>query len=995
VRIALIVASLLVFTCPSAGSSLIPVVANPGFEQVQPGNDAPGWAWMCSAQASFHSETQDPHSGSRCVALTNGSSLAPNVYGRLYQGVGVLPHTKYELTVWVRGEDIAEGSHFTDWSAFTLNIPGGAYGWRKISTVFTTADSQYSLNLGINLTNKIKQIAIDDISLRPVGTEFKGTGVAGSFFVPGQVTGDNKPASVLISLTSSKTAKVEATIKSGKTELFRKSEQVNPGDSAVEWQWNTGATAKKDLVFAVRVLDEQGNELARGSQQIQKLSLSILKPEIDRVESRLKGEFMSLYEKCRAKGIALDFPRTTRTLLEQFIPLTRQDSANGEERRASYAIIDMNRSLDESIARMKAYLANPNLVPNVRRYRTGKVTIQGLSLVGPWVDDKGNSGHGPLFFCGYGHFSQVRKDMSRWPGYGINIIQSAEFGPSAILKSENEISLEAARTAIETLDNAAVSNVRVDFLLSPHYFPGWALKKWPNIAKGGGGWIGYSMDEPEAKYVVEKFLRILVPMLKDKPALNSFCLTNEPNFDRAAECANTRGLWTDFLIRIYGDITSLNSTCGTAYATFADVPVPGNNSYNDPQFYDWVDFTDERFAAWHQWMADVIHELAPDVPVHAKAMWIPLTWRHAIAWGTDPERFSKFSDLSGNDCEIHPGSGDWGISWYLQNSWLDLQRSVGGKPIFDSEYHLQSDGSSAYIPPEHYRTALWQAAIHGQSASTMWVWERSMPDKSWSHPFYGNVMDRPGCAQAVGTTCMDLNRFADEVTALKNAAAPVAILYSRVATAKSDNYLDAVNRAYTALNFCGVKIDFITEKQLARGEGAQYRMVVLPAAENVLDSTVEAIETLPVSTRIVILGDSLHKDPYGRVRPAGKLASVQKRAIMFPVNADPQKDLWPIMLHELGKAKALPDISVVGAETGKPVWGVEWLPARMGGGTIINVVNLLSKPVDIRIIEGNKKIEARNLLSLGGRAQVGHLKPITPVLIRVGNYPRHQGSETY
>jgi hypothetical protein len=67
----------------------------------------------------------------------------------------------------------------------------------------------------------------------------------------------------------------------------------------------------------------------------------------------------------------------------------------------------------------------------------------------------------------------------------------------------------------------------------------------------------------------------------------------------------------------------------------------------------------------------------------------------------------------------------------------------------------------------------------------------------------------------------------------------------------------------------------------------------------------------------------------------------------------------------------------------------------MGGGTIINVVNLLSKPVDIRIIEGSKKIEARNLLSLGGRAQVGHLKPITPVLIRVGNYPRHQGSETY
>jgi len=243
VRIAPIMVSLLVFTCLPANASLIPVVANPGFEHAQPGNDAPGWAWLCSAQAGFHSETQDPHSGSRCLVLTNGSSLAPNVYGRLYQGVGVLLRTKYELAVWVRGQDIAEGSHFTDWSAFTLNIPAGTYGWRKISTVFTTSDSQYGLNLGINLTNKIKQIAIDDISLRPVGTEFKGTGVAGSFFFPGQVTGDNKPASVLICLTSSRTAKVEATIKSGKTELFRKSEEVNPGDiTPVTLQWNGNGT---------------------------------------------------------------------------------------------------------------------------------------------------------------------------------------------------------------------------------------------------------------------------------------------------------------------------------------------------------------------------------------------------------------------------------------------------------------------------------------------------------------------------------------------------------------------------------------------------------------------------------------------------------------------------------------------------------------------------------------------------------------------------------
>jgi len=180
-----------------------------------------------------------------------------------------------------------------------------------------------------------------------------------------------------------------------------------------------------------------------------------------------------------------------------------------------------------------------------------------------------------------------------------------------------------------------------------------------------------------------------------------------------------------------------------------------------------------------------------------------------------------------------------------------------------------------------------------------------------------------------------------------------------------------------------VKIDFVTEKQLARGKGAQYEMIVLPGAENVLDSTVEAIGKLSASTRIVILGDSLHKDPYGRARPAEKLAFVQKRAIMFPVNADPQKDLWPAMLAQLGKAKALPDISVVGAETGKPVWGVEWLPAKVGGRTVVNIVNLTDKPADVMVIRRGKPVESKDLLSPGGREPVRHLKPITPVLAEI------------
>jgi tetratricopeptide (TPR) repeat protein len=154
----------------SISALLNPALANPGFEEVADGNDAPGCAWYCRAEAGFRSETSNPHSGSRCLVFTNASGLAPEVYARLYQVVHVLPGTKYELSLWVRGEDVAPGDHLTDWASYQLDFPSGSFAWRKVSTTFTTKDGQGSLNLGVNVVNKCKALAIDDISLRAAGT---------------------------------------------------------------------------------------------------------------------------------------------------------------------------------------------------------------------------------------------------------------------------------------------------------------------------------------------------------------------------------------------------------------------------------------------------------------------------------------------------------------------------------------------------------------------------------------------------------------------------------------------------------------------------------------------------------------------------------------------------------------------------------------------------------------------------------------------------------
>ncbi|MHB1000519.1 MAG: beta-galactosidase [Armatimonadota bacterium] len=976
----------LVMLCGAAYSSaLVPVIANPGFEEVVPGNDAPGWGWYVrTASASFRSSTDAPHSGTRCMVFTNGSGLQPEVYGRMHQGVGVMPSTTYELSVWVRGKEVADGLHFTDWGAYTLNIPSGTYGWRKLTATFKTSDAQTSLNLGINIVNKCKELAIDDISIRATGVPFSAPGISGALLIPGQVIGDNKNIPLFIHVSSAVKSPVtlDVSIADGKNLLFSKSMSVSAGESDFELQWNTGQTANRNLKCRIRLTDTDGKLIKSASFDVEKTSAKVILADIDKIESRLK-EFDSLAAKCRAKNIPIDYPMVARTMLEQFIPLARNDALNGEERRAAYSVRDFVPSLDNAIAEMKVYLSNPRLAPNARRYQTSPVEINGGSFIGETVDTRGVRDRNPVFFCGYGHFGQIGEDMPRWPGYGVNIVQYSVFGPSAVFPSENEVSMKEVETLKKLLDDAAKNNVRVDFLISPHYFPDWAFKKWPHLAKGGGGFLPFCVAAPEAKQVIEKYLKIVIPEIKDKPALHSICLTNEPILDREAGCDEAKIAWAGYLADVYNTVDVMNNRYGTSYKSFDEVPIPGNASYQDPQFYDWCVFNQERFAWWHRWMADIIHEIAPGIPIHAKAMWTPVSWRNSVTWGIDPELFNRFSDINGNDCTIWPGDSYWGISWMEQNMYFDLQRSMGLKPVFNSENHLQTDGSTYYVAPEHYRTALWQGAVHGQGATTIWVWERSVPGSPSTYPFYGNVMDRPGCAQAVGTTCLDLNRFSEEVTAVQNVQAPVAIFYSIPSYARQDNFINVLRNAYAALNFCGIKVEFISEKQLAAGNGSRYRMIVLPDTTHMTDAAFSALWRLGSSTRLVFIGESGAFDPYNHPRSADFLANLRKGALCLKASASPEKDLWPAFLSELERLGVLPEVSVTDAKTGKPVWGVEWLPAKVGDRTVVNIVNLRAVPKDVNIKYRGNPVEARDLLSLGGKSKIRRLKPITPVLAEI------------
>ena len=968
--------------------ALEPLV-NGGFEDWGEGQTTPaGWRLDISrgAKASVAMDETIYRSGKRSVRVANKSGMASHVYGRLAQTVTVEPSTEYILSAWVKGDQVAAGLHFTDWKSYKVDLKSGNFDWYEISTRFTTRRNQTTLDIGLNVVNQAGALWLDNVRL--VGAvdtlESARDDVRAALWAPVRVWGDRVDRTLRLYLDTPAgfEGKADVRIVGGDDELLHEQQALHGGTERLQRTWNSGDTRADYLICTVSMTDATGRLVAHGEKRIEKISSGIVLDRVKHVERRFAA-FMELLEAVRRTGVPVDYPTVTKTVVESFLPWVREDVDKGELTRANWAAADLLRSLARATAELEAYRTSPANAPAAIRYQTGDLGINGLSFVGdvemvsPGAAVR-QVARRPVFFCGYGHFDAVRRDVERFPDYGINIIQ-IEIGPWHVLSREEQVDENRIEECLTVLDRAAKSNVMVNLLLSPHYFPEWARTKWPHLTKCSGGFLGFCIDAPESCAVIEKYLRTIIPQLKGQPALHSLCLTNEPVYTQSADCQHTRRKWVDYLQRVHGTADAMNERWRTDYQTFIDVPIPGNAEYDAPQFYDWCRFNQERFAGWHRWMADVIHEMWPDIPVHAKVM-ARMFSRGAVAEGTDPQMFADLGRISGNDCSnAYPGDGEWAQAWQTQNMYYDLQRSLSRQPIFNSENHLSADRSTHYYPPNHFRTALWQGAIHGQGATTIWVWERTY---DLMYDFYGNVMHRPGCAEAVGRTCLDLNRLAPEVTALQESPAPIAILYSMPSLIHAEDYAAQIEHAYVSLNFCGLPIDFIGEKQIAAGKLDQYRLLLLPGATHASDQTVGGIiRFIERGGRALVIGnDALRYDEYNRSRP--RTASLKSKAAP---DTD-VRELRTILRQMLEELNVAPPFALIDAATQKLAWGVEWRIAQHDEQWLINAVNLTKEPLIVQLQrQDGTAASAIDLLSGGPAHAQWELPPLAPVLWRVAD----------
>ncbi len=507
-------------------------------------------------------------------------------------------------------------------------------------------------------------------------------------------------------------------------------------------------------------------------------------------------------------------------------------------------------SMDKDIADAK----HGKVAPDTPNYVSSERTIKDGYLDATVMDSKGESSTRPVIFTGYGHFAQVWRDVNWFQHIGVNFMQIG-IGPR-IIKGENSdgsfIFGKGIKGIQNMLEKAWKSNVVISVLLSPHYFPGWALKKHPECAWNGGSFLRYDVQDPYAQKLMEAYLRKVISELRNSPgagALHSFCLSNEPSMRISLARKQFRTRFIDYLKRKYkNNISKLNSAWRKSYQSFDDaVPHSDPTFKTNPGLYYEVNwFKTLEFAEWHAWMAKIIREEWPGVLIDTKQL-------HGMGLvnATDYELFGKFSDLNGCDAS--------------DSFTMGLMASMKPVSIVNTENHIVPDCHQPLFPYEKMYQNLFGQYMNGLSGTALWVWEPySLPMFEKKHALDGNIYRRPMDIMAVYDASKAANRLIDEIKYGVHVKPEVAILYSTASAIDNSDYENGCKAVWYALQHTGHKAGFISEDQLKKGEFGNYKVIFAVSATNVKQSTVGALNKfVNKGGKVITVGHAFKQNPYG------------------------------------------------------------------------------------------------------------------------------------
>lgn len=1000
------------------------LITNPSFETlsaVRPQD----WIWDKRNTNSTFEIINDTDFGERAIRIRNNTGFAPHVYcwfGHLGD-VPVKPNTIYSISIMARTHDnnVAWFGGGHGWKV-RKHIPSTDGKWQAIRHTFTTGPEDTSFPFMIVSERIAKQLDIDEIvfvegrlpdmdwkpsdtcnfidaqAVIPAPYFHRSTAIATSWDqanYPLDTTifsaGELKFNAFVSLLHKPENATLRVTLMDQNNHVLATSSHPLPNETKNQnYAWNidlniapktspmTPVSLKLDVV--------QGDKtLATRTRPFNIFNSAILNKRLQQLIAKRK-QLANLIDALPALPTPSRI-RLSLLLLDRFLDYAQNDIKNSLLSRALFTLNKLDILANDAIKDAQDIQAGKKqLPPGIPTYLTSDISIEKSAFKATVkLPDGSIKQNHPVLFTGYGHFLQVRKDIELFPSYGINMIQ-IEIGPNSFIKAEGKIDTGAIQPLKDILARAEKANVAVNLLLSPHYFPKWALDKYPHLNDCQGGFLKYCVHAPEARAVIEQYLRTLIPAIKDSKALHSFCITNEPVSINVNKCAHIKRNWEAWLKQRFETIKALNDTWKTDFASFKDVPplTPAGFLTKSPLAYEFTQFNQVEFAEFHTWLASITRELAPHIPVHSKIMMSHHFNKTAAGIGSvSPYLFSQFSQINGND---HYSTKTRHPIWY--NTWTrylmgyDYQRSTKDIPVFNSENHIIPDRNFEDISPDHTYSSFFQGAIHGQSATTTWVWERTNSPVS---DLAGSILHRPLHCLELSQAAMDLMRLAQEVTTLQQRPPKVAILWSKATRFyEVQSQTSAVEAIWRALTFLDQAPTILGERQLELLDElpphlAQLETIILPNLVNIPVKALKMLEKLQAKgVKLIVMGTAPTKDEYNR--PLVTTLSPFKTLPMPPLEDNDQ------LMTSL--AKLLADVKLpVAAELidaqGKHVFGAEVRSVIHNGKRLVSICNQAKYPITATLRINGAPAESFDLISLENKPANLTLQPLKPLILQV------------
>jgi len=629
------------------------------------------------------------------------------------------------------------------------------------------------------------------------------------------------------------------------------------------------------------------------------------------------------------------------------------------------------------------------------RYAFNPVASSGLVLKDGWLmskplDNPSQKELDPAIISGYGHFGGAIADIPLFSETGCNAVQT-EFGPSKVVMGENPDgsfvidTSKVEKSVAEILERAAKNNVAVIFLLSPHYFPGWALAKHPEV-KSEFGFLKYEFNHPYARSLIGAYLKAVIPVLKKDPNaafIHSLCLSNEPTYKPSLATEFTRKEFVKFLAAKYGDVQGLDKAWGVSAKSFEEAIGTVNPSLGkacDGFNYDFHIFAQDAFSGWHRWMAEAIRSEWPSIPLHSKIMIEPTIAHQSYSeLNVDPEAFSSIMDLNGNDNSFYlKREGE--AAWLSSAMGYAVQRSFKKAQIVNSENHIIPDRNLKDQPYDFIYTSIFQQFMYGMGSSTIWVWD------DWDygymlkkHDFVGDIYRRPMSAYAVSAATMDAARLAPEVKAFFDAESEVAIVHSRTAALLDHSYLSDACKLFARLSATGRKTGFLSEAQLCEGRISRAKILFAPGCEHFDRKALAALAKLSKGPlKVVTVGDAFKKDAYGAALDSSALSSER-----FDSELNSKESVSALSSLLDAKLQPLPFKLECPSKDG--LLGVEWKLVRDASGSfLLNATNYSGVDKELKIVPAKGgSVDAEDMIACSKAPSSFTLKPLQPKLLKI------------